>query len=76
MRKDKIFQNFLNHPKLVAEYGVLEEHPENLRIRDGLRSPNKVVRAIAFLVDSLESDSTTSDSQLYTQITQLLTNNV
>ncbi len=76
MRKDRIFQNILNHPILDEKYNVFEDHHKDLKVHDAMLSSNKIVRALAFIVESLETDSTKSEKQIYTQISQLLNESV
>lgn len=76
MRKDKILQSFLEHPILVNKYEVFKDDPKDLKVRDAMLSSNKVVRALAFIVDTLDSDKSKSHRQIYIQISQLLNENI
>ena len=70
-RKDVIFEGFLSHEFFKEKYKIKnEELPKNLK--EGLRSKNSMVKAIAIIVDDAESNNPSSEKSLFTKITQFL----
>jgi hypothetical protein len=70
-RKDEILVTFLNHPLLSEKYNLdVGELPSTLR--DALNSDKPIIKAIALIVDGLESNPPMADSVLRTQILQYL----
>lgn len=70
-RKDDIFKSFLQHEMLTEEYGLKpSELPDTLR--DGLNSTQPIIKAIALIVDNLESSTPVTDKVLQSTIRQYL----
>lgn len=70
-RKDEILSNFLRHEMLTSKY-ELKESDIPSTVREGLISDSPIVKAIALIVDGLESPIPITDAALRNQITQFL----
>ena len=70
-RKDVILDGFLSHEFFKEKYKIKKDDlPKNLK--EGLRSKNSMVKAIAIIVEDAESKNPSSEKSLYTKITQFL----
>ena len=70
-RKDTILQSFLGHELLKSKYDLDESKlPSN--VRDALNSEDSIVKAIALIVEGLDSTSPVTDSVLRNQVIQFL----
>ncbi len=70
-RKDDIYISFINHELIKEKYNVNEGAlPKN--IREGLNSNISILKALAIIVDDVESKNPSSDKSLYSKITQFL----
>jgi hypothetical protein len=70
-KKDEIFCSFLKHEILITKYSLkFSELPKT--IREGINSDIPIIKAIALIVDGLESPVTITDTALRNQITQFL----
>lgn len=70
-RKDEILRSFLEHDTLMSKYKIdLSALPGN--IREALASPVPIIKAIALIVDRLESAEPIKDNDLRNLITQHL----
>jgi hypothetical protein len=70
-RKDEILKSFLQHEILKEKYDLdINETPNS--VRDALNSSIPIVKAIALIVDSLESSQTVTDAALRNLINQYL----
>jgi hypothetical protein len=70
-RKDDIFKSFLQHDMLKENYSIeSDDLPET--VRDGLNSNLPIIKAIALIVENLESTPPVTDKVLQTTITQFL----
>ena len=70
-RKDEIFNSFLKHEMLTSKY-ELKKSDIPSTVREGLNSDSPIVKAIAIIVDGLESPTPITDAALRNQITQFL----
>jgi hypothetical protein len=70
-RKDDILNSFLQHDMLKEKYGI-DQDSMPFTVRDALNSPVPIVKAIALIVDNLESPQAITDSALRNLITQYL----
>jgi len=70
-RKDDILSSFLKHEMLKDKY-ELKESDIPSTVREALNSDNPIVKAIALIVDGLESPTPITDAALNTQIRQYL----
>jgi len=70
-RKDEILCSFLKHEMLTSKYN-LKKSDIPLTVREGLNSKEPIIKAIALIVEGLESPTPISDSALNTQIRQYL----
>ena len=70
-RKDEILSSFLKHEMVTSKY-ELKESDIPSTVREGLLSDSPIVKAIALIVDGLESPIPISDAALRNQITQFL----
>lgn len=70
-RKDDILNSFLKHELLTSKYEV-KIHNLPTTVREALASEIPIVKAIALVVDGLESPIQITDSALRNQITQFL----
>ena len=70
-RKDEILCSFLKHEMLTSKY-ELKKSDIPSTVREGLNSNSPIVKAIALIVDGLESPTPITDPALRNQITQFL----
>lgn len=70
-RKDDILISFLKHKMIVEKYGLSPDSVPNTMI-EALNSSVPIVKAIALIVDNLESHQSITDSALRNMITQFL----
>ena len=70
-RKDDILQSFLSH-NLIKDKYELEEKDLPKSVRDALNSEVPIIKAIALIVENLESASSITDNALRNLITQYL----
>lgn len=70
-RKDDILQSFLSH-NLIKDKYELEEKDLPKTVRDALNSEVPIIKAIALIVENLESASSITDNALRNLITQYL----
>lgn len=70
-RKDEILYSFLKHEMLSSKY-ELKESDIPATVREALSSKKPIVKAIALIVDGLESPIPITDAALRNQITQFL----
>lgn len=70
-RKDDILKCFLSHELLESKYGLKQtELPKT--VRQAMNSDIPIVKAIALIVEGLDSTSTVTDTVLRNQVTQYL----
>ena len=69
-RKDEILNSFLKHELLTSKYEVKKSQLPTT-VREALNSDIPILKAIALVVDGLESQQIT-DAALRNQITQFL----
>jgi len=70
-RKDEILNSFLKHEMLKEKY-ELKKSDIPSTVREALNSDKPIVKAIALIVDGLESPTQITDAALRNQITQFL----
>lgn len=70
-RKDDILSSFLKHEMLKEKY-ELKKSDIPSTVREALNSDKPIVKAIALIVDGLESPTQITDAALRNQITQFL----
>ena len=70
-RKDEILSSFLRHEMLSTKY-LLKQKDIPTTVREALNSDIPIVKAIALVVEGLESQTPISDPALNTQIRQYL----
>ncbi len=70
-RKDDILNSFLNHEMLKEKY-ELKKSDIPSTVREALNSDVPIIKAIALIVDGLESSTPITDAALRNQITQFL----
>lgn len=70
-RKDEILNNFLQHEMLTSKY-QLKESDFPSTVREGLNSSKPIIKAIALIVEGLESKPPITDMALRNQIIQFL----
>ena len=70
-RKDEILCSFLKHEMLTSKYD-LKQSDIPLTDREGLNSGFPIIKAIALIVEGLESPLPITDAALRNQITQFL----
>ncbi len=70
-RRDEILSSFLKHEMLTSKYD-LKESDIPLTVREGLNSDSPIIKAIALIVEGLESSIPITDAALRNQITQFL----
>ena len=70
-RKDEILNSFLKHKTFSEKYNVSDEELPST-IREALSSDVPIVKAIALIVDGLESIPPLTDATLRNQITLYL----
>jgi hypothetical protein len=70
-RKDDIFKSFLEHSIISEKYNLkTNEIPSTLK--DGLSSKIPIIKAIALIVEGIESTIPVTDAALRNSITQYL----
>lgn len=70
-RKDDILNSFLKHELLTSKYEV-EKSELPTTVREALTSRIPIIKAIALVVEALESPTPMSDTALQNQLTQFL----
>ncbi len=70
-RKDEILRSFLTHEILQTKYEIKKQDLPNT-VRDALNSTKPIVKAIALIVEGLESSTSVTDAVLRNQVTQFL----
>lgn len=70
-RKDDILNSFLKHEMLKEKY-ELKKSDIPSTVREALDSDFPIIKAIALVVDGLESPTPITDAALRNQITQFL----
>jgi hypothetical protein len=70
-RKDDILKSFLTHELLENKYELKKEELPNT-VREALNSDKPIIKAIALIVEGLDSTSPVTDSVLRNQVTQFL----
>jgi len=70
-RKDEILSSFLKHEMFTSKY-ELKKSDIPSTVREALASDIPIVKAIALVIEGLESPTPISDSALNTQIRQYL----
>jgi hypothetical protein len=70
-RKDEILMSFLKHEMLSSKY-ELEKSDIPLTIREALNSDKPIIKAIALIVEGLESSTPITDAELRKQLLQFL----
>lgn len=70
-RKDDILKSFLTHDLLGSKYGLVKNDLPNT-VREALTSKEPIIKAIALIVEGLDSNSPVTDSVLRIQVAQYL----
>ncbi len=70
-RKDEILCSFLKHEMFTSKY-ELKKSDIPSTVREGLNSNSPIIKAIALIVEGLESPTPITDAALRNQITQFL----
>lgn len=70
-RKDEILCSFLKHEMLTSKYELKKSEIPST-VREALNSDIPIIKAIALIVDGLESPTQITDSALRNQIIQYL----
>ena len=70
-RKDDILKSFLTHELLESKY-ELKKTDLPSTIREALHSDEPIIKAIALIIEGLDSTSPVTDSVLRNQVTQFL----
>ena len=70
-RKDEILNSFLKHELLTSKYEVKKSQLPST-VREALNSDIPIIKAIALVVEGLESPTQITDAALRNQITQFL----
>lgn len=70
-RKDDILKSFLTHELLENKYELKKEELPTT-VREALNSDKPIIKAIALIVEGLDSTSPVTDSVLRNQVTQFL----
>ncbi len=70
-RKDDIFQSFMQHEMLHEQYELSQDYLPHT-VLEALDSDIPIVKAIALIVENLESPHSITDSALRNLITQYL----
>ena len=70
-KKDDILKSFLTHELLEDKYEFNKEELPST-IREALNSDKSIIKAIALIIEGLESNSPVTDSVLRNQVTQFL----
>jgi hypothetical protein len=73
-RKDDILKSFLTHELLKSKYALKKEELPNT-VREALYSDKPIVKAIALIIEGLETSPPITDNALNTQIRQYLKDN-
>ena len=73
-RKDEILKSFLEHNLLKDKYNIVAGTAPNT-VREALNSSIPIIKAIALIVENLESAQSITDKTLRDIITQYLSNN-
>ncbi|MBE7689477.1 hypothetical protein [Tenacibaculum piscium] len=75
MRRSKIFRKFISHELIIDKYGINKvDIPNNLT--KALVSEVPIIKAIAILVNELESNPGMNDVALYNKINIYLNQNI
>lgn len=70
-RKDDIIKTFLSHDLLKSKYKISNnEIPSS--VKEGLNSDKTIIKAIAIIIESLESNNKVTDNTLRNTINQFL----
>lgn len=70
-RKDDILQSFLSHNLIKDKYGINDKDlPQS--VREALNSEEPIIKAIALIVENLETSNSVTDNALRNIITQYL----
>mgnify|MGYP001435052435 CR=1 FL=1 len=69
LQKDKMLNSFLTHQLLKEKYGY--DYKETT-VSSALKSKNKIVKAIALIVENLEPPKNLSENELRKQILRFL----
>lgn len=70
-RKDNILKSFLTHELLETKYELKKEGMPTT-VRNALNSDKPIVKAIALIVEALDSTSPVTDNALRNQVIQFL----
>lgn len=70
-RKDEILCSFLKHEMLTSKYELKKSEIPST-VREALNSDKPIIKAIALIVEGLESPIPITDAALNTQIRQYL----
>ncbi len=70
-RKDEILNSFLQHVVITQKYELVSSNIP-ATVREALSSDIPIVKAIALIVDGLESSPPITDAALRNQVTQFL----
>ena len=73
-RKDEILKSFLTHELLGNKYAIKKEELPNT-VQEALYSDKPIVKAIALIIEGLETRPPITDTALNTQIRQYLKDN-
>ena len=69
--KDEILCSFLKHPMLTSKYAMQKSDMPST-VREALNSDIPIVKAIALIVDGLQSKPPITDTVLRNTVTQFL----
>ncbi len=70
-RKDEILCSFLKHEMITSKYELKKSEIPST-VREGLNSNSPIIKAIALIVEGLESPTPITDASLRIQLTQFL----
>jgi hypothetical protein len=70
-KKDELLLSFLQH-ELIAEKYKVDKDALPRSLRDALNSDVPIIKAIALIIEGLESTPPSTDNTLRNQITQFL----
>ena len=70
-RKDDILRNFLKHKIIQDKYELSSNELPNT-VQEALKSEKVIIRAVALIVENLESNAAITDASLRSLITQYL----
>ena len=73
-RKDDILKSFLTHELLETKYDLKRDELPST-IRDALNSDKPIIKAIALIVDGIESTQPITNNALNIQLRQYLKDN-